>query len=164
MPFVTRVLRFLASIALASCVVASASFGAETTREVLDRFGFFGTWAIDCDAPASLDNVVRNAVVSGTGDPMFAESLGPDSESNIYVILHARRINDDQIALRIKLNGERAQELVMRREDTRIRTVSNRELHGGRYVVKDGHVRGSGRPTPWLKRCGDSSARPGELS
>jgi hypothetical protein len=157
--YVSRVpLKFLCPIAIALCVVASAAFGADANREVLERFGFFGVWAIDCNEPARLDNVMRTALISGTGDAVFTETLGPHSDPNVYVVLRARQLNEGHIALRIKLNGEREQDLVMRRADTRIRTISNRDIKTGKLVVKDGQVRGTTHATPWLTRCGDVPA------
>ena len=148
-------LKFLGSAAIASCMALPA-FAAEVSRDVLERIGFFGTWAIDCNAPSSLDNVTRTAVVRSTGDATFTENLGPDSEPNSYVILRTRQLGPSEVALRIKLNGEREQELIMRVDDGRIRTISNRDLKTGRYLVKNGSVRGTGTETPWLTRCGDA--------
>lgn len=153
-------LKSLFPIVIASCLIASAAFGADANREVLERFGFFGIWAIDCQEPAAVDNVVRNAVVTGTGDPVFTETLGTNSDPNVYVILRARQIDDEQIALRIKLNGEREQDLVMRYAGGRIRTMSNRDVRSGRMLVKDGQVRGTSHATPWLTRCGDTLSAP----
>jgi hypothetical protein len=155
--------RFLGPAAIASCMALPA-LGADLSRDVLERVGFFGTWAIDCNAPSALDNVTRTAVVSSTGDATFKESLGLDSEPNEYVVLRTRQLGQSEIALRIKLNGEREQELVMRFHDGRIRTISNRDVKTGRYLVKNGSVRGTGTDTPWLMRCGDASAIPGEKS
>ncbi len=155
-------LKFLYLTAVLSCLLSPAAAGANTNRDVLEQFGFFGTWTIDCGAPASLENVVRIAAVSPTGDAVFTENLGPGSDPNVYVILRARRIGDGEISLRIKLNGVSEQEIVMRRADSGMRTVSNRDLRSRRILVKDSRVRGSGTATPWLKRCGDAPAQPGD--
>ena len=153
------VVRFLAAIVFLSFALGGSMASAETIRETLESFGFFGTWATRCDEPASPGNNVRIAAVSVAGDPVFTESLGENSEENVYVILGAQRLGDDAIALRIKLNGTNEQELVMRRAWGRIRTFSNRDGRGGRAIVANGIVKSSGRATPWLTRCGDSSER-----
>lgn len=163
MPSVSRVLlQFLGPAAIASCIVPAA-FGVDASRDLLERFRFFGTWAIDCSESSAIDNVIRTAVVSSTGDPTFTENLGPNSEPNIYVILRAWQLGQNEIGVRIKLNGVREQELVMRFQDGRIRTMSNRDVKSGRFLVKGGNVRGTGTKTPWLTRCGDAPA-PGEKS
>src|SRR5690606_29560877 len=55
--------RFPAAVSLAILLggLLSSSVIAQTEPIVstLEEIGFFGTWAIRCDAPASLENVVR---------------------------------------------------------------------------------------------------------
>ncbi len=148
----SRRVKFLMAIAMA-WLVGCEPVAAETTREALDGFGFAGTWALRCDDPPSPDNNVRVVSVSPASDPMFAESLGPESDPNIYVILRARRINDDTIVLRVKLNGEVEQDLTIRRDQDRIRTTDNREVETDRYIVKNGIVASNKRETPWLTHC-----------
>ncbi len=138
-------------------LVGSAPASAETLRQTLDAFGFFGTWARDCDKPTSATNNLRVATVSPTGDPMFTESLGPDSEPNVYVILRVRRAAGDTIVLRAKLNGDVEQDLTMRRDHDRIRTIDNREVATGRYIVRRGVVASTRNETPWLRRCSEKS-------
>jgi hypothetical protein len=134
-------------------VLGATNASAEPIRETLDYFGFFGTWAVDCDRAPALDNNVRHAFMSSTGDAIFTESLDPNSEPNIYVVLAARRATDDTLVLRIKLNGKTDQELTMRREGERIRTFGNVELRSGAALVRNGMIRSISRPTPWLTRC-----------
>jgi hypothetical protein len=148
----SRRVKFLTAVAMA-WLVGSGPAAAETVREALDGFGFSGTWALRCDDPPSPDNNVRVVSVSPGGDPMFAESLGPESDPNIYVIVRARRVNDDTIVLRVKLNGEIDQDLTIQRDKNRIRTMDNREIATGQYVVKNGVVASNKRETPWLTHC-----------
>jgi hypothetical protein len=139
--------------ALLAVIFFAAPAGAETVRETLDQFGFFGRWAMDCAAPASADNNVRNARISPTGDPIFSESLGGDGEPNTYVILRAKLNGGDTITLRTKLNGEIEQDLTMRRDGTRLRTMINRDVGSRQYVVRNGVVSSTKRETPWLNHC-----------
>jgi hypothetical protein len=126
---------------------------AATTSETLTTFGFFGTWAMNCHEPASPSNNLRSAFISTTGDAMFNESLGPDSEANVYVILKATRRGDGTIVLRTKLNGETVQELTMRMDGDRLRTLSNRDIARGKYIVRNGRVVSNRHNTPWLTHC-----------
>lgn len=148
----SRRVKFLAALAMA-CLIGSGPAAADAIREALDGFGFSGTWALRCDDPPSPDNNVRVVSVSPAGDAMFAESLGPESDPNIYVILRVRRANDDTIVLHVKLNGEVEQDLTIRREQNRIRTTDNREVATGQYVVKNGIVASNKQETPWLTHC-----------
>ena len=98
------VIRFRIVVAVLTCVLGAMPASAETIRETLDQFGFFGTWAVNCDQAAALDNNIRRAYVAAAGDAIFSESLSPAAEPNTYVILSARRLGEDTIVLRIKLN------------------------------------------------------------
>src|SRR5262249_7150330 len=114
-------------------------------------------WARDCDEPSSPTNNLRAAYMSQLGDPEFTESLGPDSDPNVYAILSARRDGDD-IVLHVKINGRVEQELTMHRDNARIRTMTNRNLDSGKYVVRKGKVLSNGRDTPWLTQCSDKKS------
>jgi len=144
--------KFLVTIVLVG-VVGPKLAAAATVSETLDSFGFFGTWAISCHEPASPSNNLRSAFISASGDAMFNESLGPDSQANVYMILKAIRSGDGDITLRTKLNGETEQELTMRMDGDRIRTLSNRDLPSRKYVVRNGRVVSNRRVTPWLTHC-----------
>jgi hypothetical protein len=146
--------KLLAAIA-AVIIFNSPASTAESLSETLEGFGFFGRWAIDCGQPASPDNNVRTARLSPTGDPLFSESLGSNGEPNSYVILRAKRIGADTIVLRTKLNGEITQELTMRRNGDRMRTITNRDMASGEYLVLKGVVVTTRRETPWLTRCAE---------
>jgi hypothetical protein len=134
-------------------VLAAGSAQAASNRETLEAFGFFGSWAENCAGPATPSNNHRTAFVSPAGHPTFTEILGPESEPNVYVILRARRVSGDVIRLRIRLNGEIVQDLTMRRDHGRLRTMTNRDAAGGALVVKNGIVTANGRQTPWLTHC-----------
>ena len=145
--------RFLAAIAAVIFFSGPAS-SAESLTEILENFGFFGRWAMDCDQPASPANNVRVARVSASSDPIFSENLGGSGEPNSYVILRAKRTGPDTIVLRTKLNGEIVQELTMRRNGERIQTITNRDPATGKYIVRKGVIVGTKYETPWLTRCG----------
>ena len=85
----------------------------------------------------------------------FTETLGNDSQPNIYSILSAKRLNADTVVIRTKLNNDIEQDLTIRREQNRVRTMQNREVESGDFVVKDGVVDSNKSETPWLTRCSD---------
>jgi hypothetical protein len=144
-------LKFLVII-LTAGTLGSHGAWADTTSETLGTFGFFGMWATNCHEPASPSNNLRSAFISTNGDAMFTESLGPDSEPNIYMVLRATRRGDDTIVLRTKLNGE-IQQLVMQMDGDRMRTVSNRRIGSRKYIVRNGRVVSNGHATPQLIHC-----------
>jgi hypothetical protein len=140
--------------ALTAVILFSAPAAkADSLSETLEAFGFFGRWAMNCDEPASPTNNVRNARLSTTGDPIFSESLGGAGEPNSYVILRAKRASADTIVLRTKLNGKITQELTMHRHGDRLRTITNRDIASGDYLVRKGVVVSARQETPWLTRC-----------
>jgi hypothetical protein len=144
--------KFLAAV-LAAGILGLGTAGATTSLEMLGTFGFFGTWATNCHKPASPSNKLRTGFVSATGDAMFSESLGADSEPNVYVILKAYLARDGNIVLHTKLNGVTEQELIMRMDGDRLRTLSNRDIARRKYIVRNGRVVSSRHPTPWLTHC-----------
>jgi hypothetical protein len=130
--------------------------GAETPRQVLQDFGFFGRWSSQCDRPPSPANGLRTTSVTAAGTVRFREHFGRGFRDNVYEVLAAERIAADQVSIRVKLNRQATQDLVMAMDDGRLRTMVNRPLDGqnaGRAVVEDGQVTASGTPTPWMSRC-----------
>jgi hypothetical protein len=144
--------KFLAAIAAVIFFSAPPAV-AETLTQTLESFGFFGRWAIDCNEPPSASNTVRTVRISPTGDPTFSESLGGEGEPNVYVVLRAKPTSANTINLRIKLNGQDRQDLTMHRDDNRIRTLSNRDVETGEFIVRKGTIAGTRQATPWLTRC-----------
>jgi hypothetical protein len=146
----TTILLALLTVGLAVPAVA------ETPRQVLEDFGFFGRWSPRCDQPPTPGNSLRTTSVTASGKVRFSEHFGKDFSDNSYEVLAAERIAADQVSIRIRLNRKTTQDLVMTREDGRLRTMANRPLDGanaGRAVVKNGLVAASGSPTPWMSRC-----------
>ena len=143
--------------ALAS--LAAPALAAADPAQVLEQFGFFGRWSQHCEREPARDNVLRTSWVAD-GVARFHERNDEEYAGNLYVVLDAARIADDRVSIRIKLNGELTEDLVMVRDHDRIRTMSNRmaaagpdRANAGRILVKDGMVTGSRTATPWLTRC-----------
>jgi hypothetical protein len=144
----------IAALAAGSAVPVMAA--AESPRQVLEDFGFLGRWSPRCDQPPSPGNSLRTTSVTPTGAVGFNEQFGKDFKENSYEVLRAERIAGDQVSIRIRLNRETTQDLVMAIHEGRLRTMANRPLDGanaGRTLVKDGRVTASGAPTPWMSRC-----------
>jgi hypothetical protein len=142
--------------ALAASLAFPVSAGAQAPRQVLKDFGFFGRWSPRCDRPPTPGNSLRTTSVTPAGAVRFREHFGKDFSDNSYEVLAAERIAADQVSIRIRLNRNTTQDLVIAMEDGRLRTMANRPRDGanaGRAVVKDGRVTANGSPTPWMSRC-----------
>jgi hypothetical protein len=149
--------------ARATVVVASLTAGfalpvvaAQSARQVLESFGFLGRWSPRCDQPPGPGNSLRTTSVTPNGAVGFSEEFGSGFGANVYEVLDAKRIAGDRVTMRIRLNGETTQDLVMAIQNGRLRTMSNRprdRANAGRTIVKDGRVTASGTPTPWMSRC-----------
>jgi len=149
--------------ARATILIASLAAGlafpvlaTESPRQVLEAFGFLGRWSPNCDQPPSPGNSLRTTSTTPGGGVGFSEAFGTSFSENVYEVLDAKRIDDDRVSIRIRLNGETTQDLVMALRKGRLRTMANRPLDGanaGRTIVKDGRVTASGTPTPWMSRC-----------
>jgi hypothetical protein len=125
---------------------------AQSMRSVLEDFGFFGNWAINCASPATLANSRRHAFITRGGEIHFTESFGHKIKQNVYTVFGARRIAPDKILLRIQLNGKDMQNLTMQKDNSRLRTIFN-ERENGEFLVRDGVILSNGQPTPWLSPC-----------
>jgi hypothetical protein len=147
-------MRRIPGAALALCLLA-AHAAADSVAATLEAFAFFGTWAPHCDQPASPTNSLRAAFATPDGQVTFTESLGADSQPNVYVVRAATRKGRDTVVLRIELNDQIVQDLTMVRKDGLLRTMTNRQVSNGKLVVSGGIVLGNSQKTPWLSRCGD---------
>ncbi|MGI8525210.1 MAG: hypothetical protein ACR2K5_03375 [Pseudolabrys sp.] len=148
--------RLLATIWLLGFLLVSFSVTAataETTRQTLESFGFFGTWAVTCERPAAPENVVRVVYVASNGQVEFSETFGENYEPNIYDVLAADIFKRDTLVLRVDLNGEARQRLTMRRTAGRIRTITNQDVDDGSFVVRNAMIAETGQATPWLSHC-----------
>jgi hypothetical protein len=139
-------------VAAACCLYIVSAARADTVRDRLEAFGFFGRWAADCGAPASSTNSVRDVFVADD-TVAFSESLGDRYEPNAYVVLSATPLGHDRIVLDVRLNGQTEQTLTIRKHNGRLRTMENRRKSDGKRVVAHGATVVGGVKTPWLSRC-----------
>jgi hypothetical protein len=124
---------------------------------VLRDAGLFGTWAVDCGAPATPANPHVSIVLADAGAVIERHELGPEYEINNYRVIAANRLSKTRVAVEVLFKPgsqrEQNQELIfVVGHDTR-RTMYNR-IAGGKVVVKDGVVAGHGVKTPVLRKCG----------
>jgi hypothetical protein len=124
---------------------------------VLRNAGLFGTWAVDCSAPAAPANPHVTVLIADAGAVVERHELGPDYEVNDYRVIDAKRLSPVRVSVDVLFKpgreGEEEQHLVFAVEHGTRRTLFNR-VAGGAVVVKDGFVAGRRIRTPTLRKCG----------
>lgn len=124
---------------------------------VLRDAGLFGTWAVDCGAPATPANPHVSIVLAGAGAVIERHELGPDYEINNYRVIAASRLAKTRVSVEVLFkpgtDREQQQRLVIAVENDTRRTLFN-QIEGGPVVVKDGVVVGHKTKTPTLRKCG----------
>lgn len=141
----------------AAAQVAQPAAEQAEIETVLREAGLFGAWAVDCDAPPSLDNPRVSILLADGGSVIERHELGPDYEVNNYRVIAAKRLSPTRVSVEVlfKPGSEREQDqqLVFSVENDTRRTMYNR-IVGGPVVVRDGIVSGHKVKTPTLRRCG----------
>jgi len=136
-----------------------AAISAETTWDVLQRFGWTGTWAIACnDAPSSknlwsirfrdADGLVKRKLDRGDDRPAFMITIDNAQIINSTTI-KVRMHNDDPIWG--SNNGE-ILNTIETMENGRLRTIESKGSDGREYI-KDGIMVPAGRPSVSLEKC-----------
>lgn len=124
---------------------------------VLRDAGLFGTWAVDCNAPATPANPHVSILLADAGSVIERHELGPDYEINNYRVIAASRLSKTRVAVEVLFkpgtDREQTQKLIFDVENNTRRTVFN-QIAGGPVVVNDGVVVGHKAKTPTLGRCG----------
>jgi len=132
---------------------------ADGTWDVMQGFGWTGTWSIICSDPPSAQNPRLRFYVDSDGVARRSLDRGADSPSLNVVIESARIITATTMGARVlnadpnwgAMNGTYA-DIVLVKENGRTRTLSSRGSDGVEYI-KDGIVVSSGKPIPWLEQC-----------
>jgi hypothetical protein len=128
---------------------------AQSTASAITDFGLLGTWAGECRESASPTN--NHATYAGTssGGVQLRYQAGEGYEDSIYDIVEAKRLGPDRLSLRQVLIGNESVtlDIVLVREDDRIRIWSS-VFPDGTSLVEDGILQSFvGRETRWMARC-----------
>jgi hypothetical protein len=150
-------LRAAALAALAALLPASATAG--TTWEVLQGFGWTGSWAVSCNEPpngsniwtivfAQADGSVRRNLDRGGGSIL----MGTVDSAQIAAgnMLQARLRNDD--AKWGAGNGLYFDVIMQKSDNGGIRAFQSKGSDGKQYV-KDGVFAVTGNPSSWSYKC-----------
>ena len=151
---VVLVLAFIAAIP--STVMPAAADSGPPVEQLFQQFGLFGTWATNCEAPASPANPRVTIGVPTAGVVLEDHDLGPDYALNRYSVLAAQRIAAERLSADVIFQpgtaGEERQRLEFLVHNGTRRTMFNRP-DGGPVRVKGGIVLARGNKTPLLKKC-----------
>ena len=138
-------MRKILGVAAALCLLGIGATEAESVRGTLEAAKFFGTWAPNCQRPASPTNPVRKVFVTADGQVRFTESLGESFEPNVYVVLDAALKGSRQLMLSVELNDGIRQDLTISRSAGRLRTMANRRKASPLCCVRSKAFRHSAR-------------------
>jgi hypothetical protein len=148
-------MRAAASVLFAT-LVASSVQASSPVEEQFKAFDLFGTWAAQCDQPATPGNPHVSITMPNEGTVLEEHDLGTQSERNIYSVLSASRMAPARLSVEVIFrpgaqNEERQKLVFLIRNGTR-RTMFN-QPDGGEVRVKDGVALAHRIRTPVLKKC-----------
>jgi hypothetical protein len=129
----------------------------DSVEALFHRFDLFGTWAADCQQPASPANPHVGISNPSPGLVLENHDLGSGYSGNRYSVLSAQALSPTRLAVEVIFQpgreGEERQKLIFRiRANTR-RTLFN-QPDGGAVRVKDGIALARRAKTPVLRKCG----------
>jgi len=147
-------------IAGTALFLVPAGAGAASAEDVFQKFDLFGTWAADCDQPATPTNPRVTITMPSAGLVLEDHNLGPDFAVNHYSVLSAEQVSTSSISVNVIFQPgtelEERQKLVLAVRDKTRRTLFN-QTDGGAVRVKDGIALSRGSKTPVLRKCEDGA-------
>ncbi len=149
-------MRLMAGLVLAAALTAVHAAPAPDVDQLFRQFGLFGSWAVDCAAPASPENPHVSISSPAPGVILQDHDLGADNTVNRYSILSAEKLSETRIAVDVLFQpgkeGEERQRLIWVVRNGTLRTLFN-QPQDGPVLVKDGVAVAYGLKTPLLKKC-----------
>ena len=134
--------------------------GATPVEDVFQKFSLFGTWAADCDKPATPANPRVTITMPSAGLVLEDHNLGSDFAVNHYSVLSAEQVSTTSISVDVIFQPgtevEERQKLVLAVRDNTRRTLFN-QTDAGIVRVKDGVALARGSKTPLLRKCEDGA-------
>lgn len=152
-------MRLVTVLAFVGSSILSSAAGAASLEELFQQFGLFGTWAADCDKPATPANPRVSITMPSAGLVLEDHNLGPDFAVNRYSVVSAERMSATNLSVDVIFQPgtevEERQKLIFSVRDNTRRTVFN-QTNGGAVRVKDGIALARGSKTPLLRKCEES--------
>jgi hypothetical protein len=125
---------------------------AKTITSTATEWGLLGTWRIDCSAPPSRADAVLKYVVRA-GKLFHDRDWGDGKDSN--PVLSASVTGEGGLEVLVKFDSikQTRQWTLIKGDDGRIRTLSNRNVDTDEYAIRDGKLTANGNTSLWLAHC-----------
>jgi hypothetical protein len=125
---------------------------AKTIGSAATEWGLLGTWRLDCSAlPSRRDAVLRYVMRAGK---LFHDRDWGDGKDSSPV-LSASVTGEGGLEVLVKFDSikQTRQWTLVKGDDGRIRTISNRNVDTDEYAMRDGKLTVNGNTSLWLTRC-----------
>ena len=128
---------------------------AQSAATAMQEFGLLGTWAGDCGQGPSPGNNHATYAVNAAGGVELTNTFGPDYEDGVYMIANAKLLPDGKLAMQqVLVKNENVKlEVVVMKENGRIRVWSSALPDGGKLVDEGYITSATGGETRWVSRC-----------
>ncbi|HMF24344.1 MAG TPA: hypothetical protein VKG24_19785 [Pseudolabrys sp.] len=152
--------RLVAVFVVAALLLVSPGASATSVEELFQQFHMFGTWAADCNEPATPQNPRVSITMPSAGLVLEDHNLGADFAVNHYSILSAEQLSATGLSVEVIFQpgttDEERQKLIFAVRNNTRRTLFN-QTDSGTVRVKDGIALARGSKTPLLRKCDDGS-------
>lgn len=151
-----------------SCILllSSATALAETTWNVLERFGLAGSWSISCAQPANPKSFQTIFSKGSKGRAIREIDYGAGYPILLTIVKDAQMISPSKLKIRVRnadpnwgKTNNTTHDVVMLKESNpqtnetiRTRVISS-VLGDGTVLVKDGILLSIGKPSRWNNKC-----------
>ncbi len=125
---------------------AQASGDADIAR----RFGLIGTWAVDCNQPATANNPYETFAVAPNGTIVQSlDSLSIEPSDH----LHGLRLEGDKLSVKWdSATSKTTLDIVLKNDNGKLRSWSSARPDGT-VVVRDGKSAKTGNPMSAFEKC-----------
>jgi hypothetical protein len=155
-------MRLVAFLVLVALVALPNIAIAASVEEVFLEFDLFGTWATDCNSPATPANPHVTITMPSAGLVLEDHNLGPDFAVNRYSVLSAEQLSQTGVSVQVIFQPgtevEERQKLIFAVTNHTRRTMFN-QSDSGVVRVKDGVAVARGSKTPMLRKCEEGAVR-----
>ena len=153
---IAALLVFAFAAVLSSTALPAAADTGPLVEQVFREFGMFGTWATNCQAPATPANPHVTISMPTAGVVLEDHDLGSDYALNRYSVLAAQKVAAERLSVDVIFQpgtaGEERQKLEFLVHGGTRRTMFN-QSDGGPVRVKGGIALARGSKTPLLRKC-----------
>jgi hypothetical protein len=139
-------------LALVAAVTVSGAALAQSTVEAARQWGLLGTWAVDCDRPASRSNTYL-IYVARDGRLFHDRNFGDSRDSSPIPTATIKSDQTLELVFDLQSISQTRQAVFLKSSDGRYRSMSNRNVKTDEYSIRDGKFTSNGEPAPWITRC-----------